>query len=884
MKKNLRKFKNLGLLLILMVTVSAVNAANRFSVATGNWNATTTWSATSGGAPGASVPVAGDVVTIEGGFTVTVTANAACATLNVNTGTLIIGAFNFDVSATTTINGTITSNSTTGAKNFDNMVINAGGLFNSTANENYGMTGSLQVNGTGSINSGTGTWSFTGSSTLSGSATTVSITTAAFSTSYTNSGTFSFTNLDISGAGTVNLTNNGTISVATALTGTDNFVQGATGVFNFAGGNIAGNLNATTSGNTVRYNGTTQTIDNVTYSNLILSNSGTKTPANDFTVNDALTIDAGVTLDVAGNNISLSSASINIDGILDFSDTAGFIDNSTGTSVVNMGVAGLIRTADVSGLGPVANASFQNNGTTFTTTSISTNGTVEYDRNVTSGQTVTDRDYNNLIISGNTQLKTWTLGAARTVNGDLTISANAPFTLTGAQTLSVKGDWTKNSTGALTFGATTVVNFNGTAAQAITGSQTTAFSNITFNNTFAGVAITVSRLATISGLATFTDGIVSTDATNYLSFLDNATVGGAGLSQATDASFVVGPVRKTGDDAFVFPVGALVTATGGGYMPLTITAPDNVADALSCEYVRGNATAIQTNGFTAPILNVSKCDYWNLNETNDAGSATSIGVTLSWDDGSPCNNKPFITNVSALTVAHFNSGTSKWEQAGTGGPAPSGTPTTGSVTRTGVSVFSPFSLGNTLNGANPLPVTFFDVKAFEKNSGVQVEWVNLTEKDLANYSVERSVNGRDFTAITTIAARSNQNDAQSYNNFDASPFAGTSFYRIKAVEVDGKISYSKLLKVEIGKTQKGIALYPNPVTGSDLTIGFTAVKGQYTLGVVNSVGQKVFTQTLSHQGGTVSQSISLPASVKPGMYTMLLTGDNYRETKIFVIQ
>ena len=51
--------------LILLFTVSLSNAANRFSVATGNWSSTATWSATLGGASGASVPVAGDVVTMR---------------------------------------------------------------------------------------------------------------------------------------------------------------------------------------------------------------------------------------------------------------------------------------------------------------------------------------------------------------------------------------------------------------------------------------------------------------------------------------------------------------------------------------------------------------------------------------------------------------------------------------------------------------------------------------------------------------------------------------------------------------------------------------------------------------------------------------------------
>ena len=70
-------------LAVALLSASTASAANRFSVATGNWNAISTWSATSGGGSGASVPVAGDVVTVEGGFNVTLTADAACTTLSI---------------------------------------------------------------------------------------------------------------------------------------------------------------------------------------------------------------------------------------------------------------------------------------------------------------------------------------------------------------------------------------------------------------------------------------------------------------------------------------------------------------------------------------------------------------------------------------------------------------------------------------------------------------------------------------------------------------------------------------------------------------------------------------------------------------------------------
>lgn len=84
--------KSLIPLIFIILGTLELKAADRYSVASGNWSSTSTWSTTSGGASGASVPVTGDNVYIEGGWTVTVdVANAGCqallieATSNYNT-------------------------------------------------------------------------------------------------------------------------------------------------------------------------------------------------------------------------------------------------------------------------------------------------------------------------------------------------------------------------------------------------------------------------------------------------------------------------------------------------------------------------------------------------------------------------------------------------------------------------------------------------------------------------------------------------------------------------------------------------------------------------------------------------------------------------------
>jgi len=93
--------------------------ADRFWVGgAGSWNSTTKWSATSGGASGASVPTSADNAIFDTNsgtahFTVTVTDNATCANLTI-TPEAVAGVTNFLVGNGFVIAGTFSTSSTAG--------------------------------------------------------------------------------------------------------------------------------------------------------------------------------------------------------------------------------------------------------------------------------------------------------------------------------------------------------------------------------------------------------------------------------------------------------------------------------------------------------------------------------------------------------------------------------------------------------------------------------------------------------------------------------------------------------------------------------------------------------------------------------------------------
>jgi hypothetical protein len=386
------------------------------------------------------------------------------------------------------------------------------------------------------------------------------------------------------------------------------------------------------------------------------------------------------------------------------------------------------------------------------------------------------------------------------------------------------------------------------------------------------------------------NGVLLSTPTNFITLGDEATASGVldpdGDSRPNEynlTSFVDGPLRKIGDDAFIFPVGKV----GSGLHKIGITAPPSGGSnttAFTAQYFRADPGTLGTT-LDAQLQKISGCEYWSLERTG----TSAVRVVLSWEANSGCGGQ-YVSDPLTLTVARFDDATDTWMNEGNTIGLRTGTATAGTITSAStapgfVGTYGFFALGTTSATANPLPVVFGDVRAFEKNNGVQVDWSNLTETDVAEYNVERSANGRDFSSIATQLPTSNLNDRADYTSFDANPVQGTNYYRIRAIEITGKEVYSKVLAVTIGKDASGLRLYPNPVTDKQVTINLANLKrGAYDLRVVSVSGQDIFRKTIQNQSSNFTQTLNLPSTLKPGVYSMIITADNFRETRTFIVQ
>ncbi len=111
-----------------------------------------------------------------------------------------------------------------------------------------------------------------------------------------------------------------------------------------------------------------------------------------------------------------------------------------------------------------------------------------------------------------------------------------------------------------------------------------------------------------------------------------------------------------------------------------------------------------------------------------------------------------------------------------------------------------------------LPLSFTSFSAALNGKEVSLQWQTAQEINTSNFSIQRGVNGKDFSDIADVKAAGNARGAH-YNYTDQS-FIKTEvppavYYRIKETDKDGKQLYSTIATVH-GNTNV-ISIYPNPV-------------------------------------------------------------------------
>ena len=224
-------------------------------------------------------------------------------------------------------------------------------------------------------------------------------------------------------------------------------------------------------------------------------------------------------------------------------------------------------------------------------------------------------------------------------------------------------------------------------------------------------------------------------------------------------------------------------------------------------------------------------------------SVTTTSMNVSWTNGNGQKRMLAVRAGSAVNAVPVN-GTSYSANPQFGVDAQLGTAnyivlnsTTNSVTITnlqpntiyyfalfeynGDASLSSYQQSGFLTGSNAtlVPVTWADFTARRQNNDAILDWNTASERNNKGFEIERSFNGKYFSAIGFVKGTGNSNLLNTYSYTDANAFPASGalvYYRLKQVDFDGKYEYSsiRLLDGQLVKKQDAAVIYPNPNKGT----------------------------------------------------------------------
>lgn len=178
-----------------------------------------------------------------------------------------------------------------------------------------------------------------------------------------------------------------------------------------------------------------------------------------------------------------------------------------------------------------------------------------------------------------------------------------------------------------------------------------------------------------------------------------------------------------------------------------------------------------------------------------------------------------------------------------------------------------------------LPIKLISFSSQLKNENAELKWSIAEAEEEAEYNLQRSTDGRSFYSINI--QRGNMHST-SFNYTDQSVKNGTTYYRLKMTDKEGKITYSNIALVKQGGKGVSVVVYPNPVqkAGSVQISTDNATLESWKL--INAFGTTLVQKNNIRVNGSVT--VQLPASLTPGVYYFQFITDKGTHSERIIVQ
>lgn len=491
------------------------------------------------------------------------------------------------------------------------------------------------------------------------------------------------------------------------------------------------------------------------------------------------------------------------------------------------------------------------------------------------------------------------------VGQDLTINGTLVSSAANNINIQVGRDWIRGANGIFDQRNNSIVIFNSANNGVITNAGgTESFKRVRMEKTNGILnTLTLQRPVSITENINFNGGIIASDATNMLEVGKNATATGGGNS-----SFVKGPMRKvTAYAASPGPSNSEFTFIIGGtpamlYRPVSINTliPQNTTDETSytAEYRPADLAAkdkpLPFDFLDDRLLGIWANQWWEVTKSPvdhaNAGARVGISYTASQDTWWPATP----ISASRVIVAKYNTGSQSWESSipdGNFNSDPTQPPFIpyyesrllnegGVIYSDTMYTFSPFTMA--FGSQKTLPLNLLTFTASLHGPDALLHWTLAdANRGLKQFEVEHSTDGTLFSRLATLA----HSGVTQYNYRHAGLLPGVHYYRLKGMDKDGTISYSKVEVLMVNTNRTLITgLMQNPIQGGQAVLRMYSAGNQHAeVMVIDMAGRTLLRQKMGLQTGYNQPSISMLMLPK-GIYKLLIKTEDGVEKVITVMK
>lgn len=166
----------------------------------------------------------------------------------------------------------------------------------------------------------------------------------------------------------------------------------------------------------------------------------------------------------------------------------------------------------------------------------------------------------------------------------------------------------------------------------------------------------------------------------------------------------------------------------------------------------------------------------------------------------------------------------------------------------------------------PMPVELLAFDAASEGHNVRLTWSTASELNNDHFIVERAADANVFTPIGTLEGAGTSSLRHDYSMMDASPLSGTSYYRLRQVDLLGTSVLSDVHAIT--REDDGAPIvYPNPVTDRLRVVGYDPSR-HGTIALYNELGERAPLPTLPLMDGVIDV-----AALPRGLYVAVI-GDH----------